>query len=334
MGELIEHSSEDAGIIRIGSEEQSISLKTYQDIYHQITGKTEETKNRYKDAIKIEIGDIKQLQVKMSQLLDVHNVIAFNQTIHVFYEKDRKDVFSSFEKFEAFNASSASPVMRVVLKYNISIIPARLKKPQEYTVTILLNSRVALLKEIRDEAPSFMQGPLAAMMTGETAEIRVDYVDYVIARGFIEAFDEWIRCCKTSEEKKIVKTAQKYSHFIPFIGKMLIISFYGWFIYQAIDTSIADSNSLSVFSKFLIISGITFYLAHMLSGRLLKIVEGSIDSYTYLSWIKLNKGDEQLIEQEQKKMKSNLWLLTGSSLLAIALGVIASQISGLIDRLT
>src|SRR5690606_33623614 len=220
-------------------------------------------------------------------------------------EKDRKDVFTSFEKFEAFNSSSVSPVINVVFRYNVSIIPAKLKKPQEYTITIRLNSRVALLKEIRDEAPSFMQGPLAAMMTSETAEISVDYADYVIARGFIEAFDEWIRGCKTSEEKQIVKTAQKYSHFIPPVGKMLIIVFYGLFIYQAIDTSVGDSSSLSVFAKFLIVSGVAFYLAHMLSGMLLKIVERSIDSYTYLSWIKLNKGDAQLIEQERRKMKNN-----------------------------
>ena len=332
MGNLIEHDREEVEIVKVGGDGHAVSLKTYQDIYNQITGKTEETKSRYKDAIKISHEDIRQLHVKIQQLLDVHDVVACNQTINIFYEKERKDVFTSFEKFEAFNSSSASPVVHVVLSYNVSIVPAKLQRPQEYSITIRLSSRIALLKEIREDAPAFMQGPLAAMMTSETAEIKVDYVDYVIARGFIEVFDEWISGCDKTDEINVVKFAQKYSHFVSPLGKILIIFLYGFYIYNAIDSSFLGREDLPALAKFFIISGVAFYIVHMMSGVLLRILERSVDSYSYISWIKLNRGDSQLIRIEEKKIRNNIWMFLGSAFLTVMLGVLGSQISGVIDR--
>ena len=53
-----------------------------------------------------------------------------------------------------------------------------------------------MLRQIEQEAPPFVRGRLAGFVALNTAEITIDYADYVIARGFLEAFEEWIKGCK------------------------------------------------------------------------------------------------------------------------------------------
>ena len=335
MSSLIEHDSNEGDVVRISDANQdTVSLKTYQDIYHQITGMTEEIRKRYKDSTFIEKSDIKQLHIKITQLFDVHNVIASNETIIVYYDKDRKDQFTSFEKFETFNSSSNSPVTNLVFKYNVSIIPAKLKQPQEYTITIRLTSRIAQVKELREDAPTLVHGPLASLLVRETAEIRIEYVDYIIARGFLEAFDEWMSGTKKVNESKFVSLSKRYSHFIPAIGKLVIAFLYGIFIYLSIDNILGPQPNIPTLAKFLIISLVAFYLAVSFSRFVLSSIERSIDSQCNLSWIKLTKGDENLIAEEESRKSRNIWVLLFNSSITIILGVVSTQVSKIIEKLT
>ncbi len=335
MSKIIEHGGNDPEVVRISSGEGSeISLKTYQDIYHQITGKTEEIRKRYKDSICIEYSDIEQLHIKITQLYDVFDVVASNESVILYYEKERKEQFTSFEKFRAFNSSCTSPVSNIVLKYELSIIPAKLKKPQEYSITIRLSSRVTQLRELKADAPPFMHGPLIIMIASETAEIRVEYSDYVISRSFIEAFDEWIKGCKKSNENNFVKWLQRYSHFIPPVGKVVVTLLYGYFIYAAIDPVLGSEPSLVLFARFIVFSSVTIVIAINLTHLALRMTERAIDSYSFVSWIKLNRGDEQVINESSISRIRNIVLLFVSAAGAIAIGVISSQISGLIDSVT
>jgi len=190
LSEIVEHRDQGSGrILRVGDTNSSVSVKVYQDIYHQITGRTEQIRKRYSDNLLIEFPELEQLHIKVMQLCDVHNVVASNETVSVFHDKERKEQFTSFERFRAYNANAASPCVNVVLRYNFSVIPAGLQKPQEYVVSIRLTSRVALLQQAEEDAPPFMRSRIISFMSENTAEVTVDYADYVIARGFIEAFD-------------------------------------------------------------------------------------------------------------------------------------------------
>jgi len=334
MTTIIEHGSDEPSVIRIGGAEgDEVSLKTYQDMYHQITGKTEEIRKNYKDSFLIEFGDIEQLHIKITQLLDIHNVIGNNFTASIYYEEERKEQYSSFEKFRLFNSNSTSPVSNIVLKYNVSIIPAKLKQPQEYSVTIRLSSRMAQLRELKKNAPPFMQHSFFTMIVSETAEIRVEYADYIIARGFIEAFNEWMDGCNKTIENTQIKWAQRYSVFIPPIGKIMIASLYGYFIYMAVEPIVGETPTLIVFSKYLVLSSLLFFLAISISNMVFRLLERTIDNHTFSSWIKLNKGDEKAISELSVDKKKGFIYFSLSLFGAISVGVIATQISNLIDSL-
>jgi len=92
MSEIIEH--DDAGngrVVRVGQTHTQVSLKVYQDIYHQVTGRTEQIRKRYSNNILAEFSDLEQLHHKISQLCDVHHVVARNETISVFHDKERNE---------------------------------------------------------------------------------------------------------------------------------------------------------------------------------------------------------------------------------------------------
>ena len=334
MTNIIEHDSGEAEVVRIGQGDgMPVSLKVYQDIYHQITGKTEEIRKKYKDNIKLDSSDITQLHKKIVQVLDVHNVVAGSEIFTIFFEKDRKETFTSYEKFNAFCCNSSSAITNIIVRFEASIIPAKLKKPQQYSITIRLSNRIAQLKEIKEEAPPFMQGPFAAMIVSETAEIKVEYADYVIARGFVEAFDEWIVGCQKHQTSKILKRLQSISHFIPSFGKLILSSIFLVFSYLSIDKIFEIDQSFNIATKFLIVCSISLLMILYTSNVVFKLIENSIDSYVEPSWIKISNGDKLAVDEYNTNNRGNIRKALVSASVVVVLGVLSSQISDFLSYL-
>ena len=182
MSEIIESDDRaNDSIVRIENSNTQLSIKQYQDIYHQITGRTENIRQRYSENLKIDFSEIEQLHFKVMQLCDVHNVVAKNETVSIFHEKERKEQFTSFERFKTYNRNTTKPTVNVHLKYNFSIILPGTNKPQEYVVSIRLTSRLAMNKQMEEEVPPYLRGRYFGFSTRHIAEISVDYADYVVA---------------------------------------------------------------------------------------------------------------------------------------------------------
>lgn len=327
MSEVIEHSDVGNGsTLHVGNTNTAISAKTYQDIYHQITGRTEQIRKRYSENLLIELSELEQLHFKIMQLCDVHNIIANNETISVFHEKERKEQFTSFERFKAYNANTASPTVNIVFKYNFSIIPAGLYKPQEYIVTIRLSSRVAMIKQAEDEAPAFMRGRLLNFIGDNTAEITIEYADYVIARGFLEAFDEWVRGCKSVPKPKKLHALRRWSHLIPRFLRIVIVLFIGWFALQAVPMYFSISSKPEAWLRFLIIYSTASIILMALVGFAGDMIEEAIDTFPVLSYLKLNKGDANLIDEFQDRRTSVIIKFTLGAAFSIILGIISSKL--------
>lgn len=327
MSEIIEHDKGDnEQVVAVGRDESPISMKVYQDIYHQITGRTEKIKQKYTDNILLDFSEIQQLHFKIMQLCEVHNVIARNEIITVFHEKERKEQFTSFEKFQSYNSNATKPTTDVVLKYNFSIMLAGLKNPQEYIVTARLSSRVALLNELEENAPSFMRGRIFGLSARHTAEISVEYADYVIARSFLEAFDEWIDGCKSTPENKFLEFLQDNSHVIPNILPLIMSAVLIYFCLEAVPVFLT-STAAEDWGRFIVIFGGAFYFVVTLAATAGVIIARAIDSIQTLSYLKLNKGDDKLISTFSKRNKSTFWRFLGGCTLTVTLGVISSNLS-------
>ncbi|WP_284455226.1 hypothetical protein [Alloalcanivorax xenomutans] len=330
MGEIIEHGdSGNPSSVRVGDGGTLVSAKVYQDIYHQVTGRTEQIRKRYSQNLLVEFSEIEQLHHKICQLCDVHNIIAKNETVSVFHHKERKEQFTSFERFRAYNANASSPSVNVVLKYNFSIVLAGLERPQEYVVTIRLTSRVAMLEQMASEAPPFMRGRFIGFFTGNTAEVTVEYADYVIARGFLEAFDEWVSGCKAEPDIAAVTFLQRWSHILPKAFRVLGAVLVGYFSLAAVPTFLAAADP-QVWTRFIILFGVGFYLITTMLGTAGRMIEEAIDSFNVVSYLSLNKGDKKLIDDFSKRKRSVIGKFIFGCLVALVLGIASSKIASLI----
>ena len=331
MSGLIEHGNGDDNLaIRVGDSNSAVSIKVYQDVYHQVTGRTEQIRKRYSENLLMEFSELEQLHYKIQQLCDVHNIVASNEIVSVFHEKERKEQFTSFDRFKAYNSNATSPSLNVFLKYNFSIVPAGLQRAQEYVVAIRLTSRVAMQRHLEEDAPPFMRGRMMAYIGGNTAEITIDYADYVIARGFVEAFDEWIQGCKKTPDNSFLKFLIGRSHVLPPTARVTAALLITWFALSAIPDFFAGSFTASTWARFLVIySGGAFVFISMM-GAAGRLIEEAIDCYPTLSYLKLNKGDSNLIDEFQEQRKWVVLKFLGGTFLAVALGILAGKLEKMI----
>lgn len=333
MNQIIEHddSRDEADKVIIGENNTLVPYKVYQDIYHQITGRTEQIKKRYSENLQIDITEIEQLHYKIMQLCGVHKVVGKNETISIFHVKERKEQFTSFERFKLYNTNTSSPTFNVVLKYNFSIIPSGLQKPQEYVITIRLTSRVTLLGQLEKDMPPFMRGAFANAVSSNTAEISIEYADYVIARGFLEAFDEWINGCDSVPNSIILTWLRKWSHIIPKILQVVIVMIIAWYGLQTISDYFAKSEMLGeALSRFFIIYSAATIVLLILAKETGGMIEDTIDSYPTLAYLKLNKGDEKMIKAFSRRRSVLIIKFLISSVLTIVLGLIGTKIGQLL----
>lgn len=294
MGELIEHSDNGDGnidFIRVGEAKTPVSVKVYQDIYHQVTGRTEQIRERYSDNILVEFSEIEQLHIKIKQLCDIHKIVACNEVISVFHEKERKEQFTSFDRFCNYNSNAASPTVSMVLKYNFSIIPAGLDAPQEYVVSIRLTSRVAMLQQIEKDVPRFVGSRFLGIVALNTAEVTIEYADYVIARGFLEAFDEWIRGCKKTTPIWILNVSRKWSEYIPGTAKIISGFLITWCAFQTIPIYFNPATTQpDTWARFFVVFAGAALILVPLMGSVGTLIEEAIDGFPVLSYLKLNRG--------------------------------------------
>lgn len=335
MSGLLEHPDKGNGsgtveVVRVGEGHAPVSLKTYQDIYHQVTGRTEQIRKRYTENLLIELGEIEQLNYKIRQLCDVHKVVAANDTVTVFHAKERKEQFTSFERFLGYNTNTASPTVSLVLRYNFSIIPAGNSRPQEYVVNIRLISKVAVLQQLQDEAPPFMRGRIFSFMAGPAVEVTVDYADYVIARGFLEAVDEWVKGCKSTPTSMTLRLLQTHSHHIPEVGQILAAVGVSYFAYQAVPGIVADGSTPATWAKFAIIFFCGSYVTIRLAKKFAELIEKMIDSFPELSYVKLNRGDDKVIDSARSSIPMAWIRLTAGVIGTIILGIISSRLEKLV----
>lgn len=329
MTDIIEHKDDGIPSVQVGDGQQAsnISLKVYQDVYHQVTGRTEQIRKGYDDNLLIDSEEINQLHHKIMQLCDIHNIVARNETISIFHAKERKEQFTSYERFCAYNANTASHTVNIVLKYNFSIMLSGLQRPQEYTITIRLSSRVALISQLREEAPPFIPGHVFGMMTGNVAEIRVEYADYVVARGFIEAFDEWVNGCKSNPPRKLMKHLKRFSFVIPKLAGPLVVTSALLFSLNTLDSLQFNAADPSLLVRFITVYIAGLYLLVTLANFTGKLIENSIDRHTEVSYINLNKGDRKLVGEFEKRKKWLLLEFLGGCALTIILGIASSKLA-------
>lgn len=315
-------TSGDVAVIGESSKSTQVSLQTLQGIYNELTGKSEEVGKSYNKPIRVKFSDIEQLNHKITQACEQYNVVSGNCSITVYYVDDTRDQFSSFDRFKLHNSGSTSPVESVLLKYNFLVLLPKTKQPQSYTVSLRLASRVAVAKRMESEfygtPPSIFR-----LMGNRTAVIEIRYVDYMVARNFLNLIDEWFKGVPTAIEFKPLHWLQARSHLIPRVARFATAVFVALLVVALLPTFIAQgSTDLLSFGRFLGYALIGIYVAYTLSSWTARFIESSLDNYAELSYLQLTKGDELEISRAERSNTYAIAKGIGGFILTICVSIV------------
>jgi hypothetical protein len=256
----------------------SVSLQVLQGIYHELTGKSENVSKSYSSPFQVTASDLDQLNYRILQYCEQYHVTGTTTSIKVYYVDDTQDTFTSFEKFRHFNAGSASSTESVLLKYNFLIILPKLNKPQTYTLSIRIASRIAVEKRMRNETP-FQIPQIIKVMGVRTAVVDVTYVDYVVARSMLGVVDQWFSSLPVSHQSAAWKQVIKRTHYIPVFLRYFAGLVVSVILYAAVPYVVTDSSPRAVIARASLVGFIGLFAAYRVAHHLGRSAENSLDCW-------------------------------------------------------
>ena len=174
-----------------------VSMQMVQDVYNEITGKTENISKSYRLHHKTSLVDLEQLNIKIHQLYEQYNIIEDNCNVTLYHVDDCKEVFSSFERFKLGDKSSLSSVGNIRLQYNFLILLPKTNRPQPYKIEVDIHSRAAIKQKASKEHG--MARRIMHIVASRTAILEIEYIDYTVARNFRTAIDSWFNGLEQSK---------------------------------------------------------------------------------------------------------------------------------------
>ena len=328
--ELATDGVSDVAVIGEGTPNQTaVSLQLIQNIYHELTGKTEDVSKSYSEYFQFCHADYEQLHHRVSQCCEQYNVKANNCSIQVYYIDDTQETFSSFERFKHFNANSSSCVESVLFTYNFLILLPKLNKPQSYTLSVRTASRISIEKQMRENMP-FELPKILKLMGGRTAVVTVKYIDYVVARNLLNIVDEWLKTVNKARTNKIWDTIRKRSEYLPLIAQYSVGAIVALFILSALPRFLPEGASLLQLSQTLIFAFIGLFAAYRAAHHLGNTAEDSLDKWSELSFVNLTAGDRNQISESKGKNKNGIILAVLKLGSALFISVLAKIIIDLL----
>lgn len=280
------------------------AYKLAQALYHVVTGKTETLSKQFSDNYRVTLDDLKQLHAKLDQMCTQWTVIESNENITIFHIDDNKEVFSSIDRLQLYDSSKSEPVESISFEFNVLVSLPVVKKPQPYKITIRITSKIAAMHKSEKEG---VARALYRLFRSGVISIEIEYVDYVVARNMLSTLDSWVKEIEVAKKQKALELLQKHSHWAPKIASLVLflVAVYAAVISaDLVSFPAADNAFLAKYllSSFGFIVGF-FFLGVILGG----FVEGSVDRVEEVSYINLNKGDQKLLAEFQKRNTRSVW---------------------------
>lgn len=325
--------SGDLAVIGEGTPNQSsVSIQVLQNIYHELTGKSEEVSKSYSEPFRVGLTDFEQLDHRINQCCEQYCVHTDNCHVKVFYIDDTQETFSSFEKFRQFSAGRASVVESVLLTYNFLVVLPKLQKPQSYTLSIRVASPIAVSKSLRDGMP-FKIPKIFRAIGSRTAVVTVKYVDYVVARTLINTVDSWFGTVDRAPRASVWRWIVSHSHLLPMIARYCAFCVVGATLFMVLPSLVPLTATLQQLGSFMLGSAAAIFASYQLAHHIGSAAEASVDQWTALAYISLTAGDRRLIQEAETANRRNAVSAVLKWTLSLLVSLVAKIVVGYWTRL-
>jgi hypothetical protein len=303
---------------------QLASMQMVQQIYKEVTGKTERISRQFNAGHRTNFDDIANLHATIGQLLEQYHVIANNCNVTIFRIDDSSDRFSSIDRASIHEAGSNIPVENVRLEYEFLIVLPIAKKPESYKAVIDIHSRAALTKKMEDSA--YLQRRIFSALSSSTGQATVEYVDYAVARTLMTAISQWFDSRDEAKLPAAVKLAKRFSHNFPWLFKYSVAAVASLIFYWHLSDKMAPLSggyAIASLATILVASGLAYQLGDLL--------ENAVDSFHPESYLNLTKGDQRIIREQSSVARSRWFKVITSFVGAIAVNLAANYIAKYFD---
>jgi hypothetical protein len=194
-------------------------------------------------------------------------------------------------------------------------------EPQSYSVSVRIASRIAIEKRMKKEMP-FDFPIILKLMQGRTAIVSVKYIDYVVARSFLNAIDEWFSTLKKCPCSKCFSFIKKNSSMVPLVCKYSVGIISGLILLRNMHNFITPSATLLNLGQVIFCYFIGLFAIYKLANHLGRQAERMLDSHSELSYLRFNAGDNLEIDTAQAGYRKSLAWSAVNFVFAILSGII------------
>jgi hypothetical protein len=309
---------------------QLVSMKAVQQIYSEITGRTESLERAHKTNHSISFDDLCQLDAKITQLYEQYNIVTRNHSVTLFHLDDQKQTFSSFERFKLFDRTTLSPVENVRIEYNFLIVLPQMRKPQSYEIEVNIHSRAAMMKRANGDV-GLRNTMFYEFLSPNTAHMEIKYVDYTVARNFQGAIDGWFKALPEQETGWLLKPLKKLTGYYIFAFRLLLVTAFLVTCYVHFSAALAQlvSSQTALFQA----AAITFggmLLMSIVSGKIGSVAAESVKRIQCISYVNLTRGDEIAFKGMSESNRLSWLKLIGSVVVAVGVKVFAEYLVAMI----
>ncbi|WP_156428940.1 hypothetical protein [Pseudomonas oryzihabitans] len=302
MSNLIIESGDNANKVVVDNSGQtSLSMQQFQHVYAMFTGKSEEIVRTSNKPIRLELDDLYQLDTMFRQLLEQYKVAGLSAVYNIYHEGGEKGVYSSYEQFARSVGANSSATESIYFKYHVAIVLPQTQQPQNYIISIRCSNSLVLRRKMRNELPAGVPAQLLNLFSTKTVEIKVEYIDFAVARSVMSALDAWLTGLAVGEKSAALKALRERSSLIPVLFRYLGLAFMAWGLFGVIPKVLDDNGNLEILAKFSISAALLVFVGWKILSSLGGMVENFVDSTTEISHTNITRGDKNDLAAASKE---------------------------------
>jgi hypothetical protein len=300
----------------------SLTFQEYQAVYSEITKKSENIHKIYAKSFMLKKPDISHLKGLIDDILRQYNIVSINTNLTVFQSDNTQKTYSSIENFLAIETTSKA-TEQIIVEYDILIKAPNIEKKQNYKITIKMVSDIVAFEKMRDSIPL----ELIDMIEKNNIDVKIDYIDYTVAKSILNVIDEWIEDISYNNDK-ITLFFEKHKTLISLSVKNLIIIFSFILIYKYIPNYIAvNETNMQILGRFFIIAFALIYFSNKIAIFSSNVIKSNLAFLQDFSAIQLTEQDKKNIKKGKSKKTRRWFSVISTIILTIIYGVISSIIA-------
>lgn len=286
------------------------NLQHYQDIYQQLTGRSEARVTFQSERHRITMEHIQSLHKDIERTANMMTLLSSSMEITQRLEDDTHERWSGMEKFKVQGPEITQITTEVVLVYNMLIKLPHAENPGTYKIKIGLRNELYNLKKHRENDDEFNEIKLLMMSNMATARWEIEFTDMSVARTFSRVISDWYDCLPKHPvplAEKLSKHSKAYlSPAVRFLSSTIVaISAFGSAVWTG---EPLDSGRIAVFI-------IMMYVVHFLTSPLIVRLKHKMMCIRTAASLNITSSDRELLDDEDKNRGQLARWIWGNALL-------------------